>query len=91
MLQRWTDMKNTLNGLFLITLIGVFGGLIWNGATLAVSLMLAGPVTISVFLAFSFLYFAIVVTFEKPKRTAVYNDRSAALWRSDALVPQSDS
>ncbi len=79
-------MTNALNALFLLTLMAVFGGLIANGTSLAVSLMLAGPVTVIAFLAISFVYFSIVVIFGKPKKTIRHNGHRAKIWHSDALI-----
>lgn len=60
-------MTKALNGLFLLTLIGAFGGMLLNGTSVVVSLLMTGPVAVVAFLVFSFGYFSIAVIFGKPK------------------------
>lgn len=79
-------MTKALNGLFLLTLIGVFGGMLLNGTSVVVSLLMTGPVAVVAFLVFSFVYFSIAVIFGKPKKLLPEETLDVDIWRPDALI-----
>lgn len=58
-------MDKLLYSLFFLTLFLVFAGLLSSGVSIAVSLMLVGPVTVASFTALAFLYLLFAVIFEK--------------------------
>lgn len=58
-------MDKTLYALFFLTMPAAFFGLLVNGVSLAMSLMLFGPVAMAVFTAFAFVVLLGAVVLEK--------------------------
>lgn len=73
-------MDKTLYALFFLTLPAAFVGLLAKGVSLAVSLMLFGPVAIAVFTAIAFVILLVAVVFEKAPREDTPGYAGRAPW-----------
>lgn len=73
-------MTKALNGLFLLTLIGAFGGMLLNGTSVVVSLLMTGPVAVVAFLVFSFVYFSIAVIFLENRKSCCLRTPSTSIF-----------
>ena len=79
-------MDKALYGLFVLTLGASLLGLWANGFSLAISLMLFGPVAVSIFTAGAFLYLLGAVIFEKsPTRSTAPQDGHGNWWTKPAF------
>lgn len=81
-------MNKLLYGFFYLTLLLVFAGLLWGGVSVAVSLMLVGPVTVASFTALAFLYLLIAVIFEKSPQERPLRQSVRETWPANPTLPQ---
>ena len=76
-------MDKALYALFFLTLPAVFFGLLANGVSLAVSLMLFGPVAVAVFTAIAFVLLLVAVVIEKAPRGHTPDNAGRAPWAAE--------
>lgn len=84
-------MDKALYGLFFLTLAATFYGLMTSGVSLAVSLMLAGPFAVALFMAGAFIYFLFAVVFETSSESKKVSKDARNSWASRPSFQHSNS
>lgn len=84
-------MEKALYGLFVLTLGATLYGLTASGVSLAVSLMLFGPIAVAVFTAGAFVYLLVAVIFERSPNQDIGPREKPENWLSGPALQHSNS
>lgn len=84
-------MEKALYGLFVLTLGATLYGLTASGVSLAVSLMLFGPIAVAVFTAGAFVYLLVAVIFERSPKPDLGRRDEHENWLSGPALQHSNS